>query len=73
MANVNSIGKVVIDLVEKFDKGEHTWAHIESDKKHVLIGMYEDGVVARQLFFMSKAQTKQLANILSMLADTMDE
>lgn len=68
--NNRSIGKAVIDLK---DHNEHIWGQValHSDSQ-LLIGMYEDGKVARHLFFMNKEQVKQLANLLTVLSETMD-
>lgn len=72
MDNEKSIGHVTIELVNtsKHDK-PHKWGQIKSDGRHVLVGMYEDGEVARQLFYMNKANVKQLANVLTMLSETL--
>lgn len=59
MDNEKSIGHVTIELVNtsQHDK-PHKWGQIISDGRHVLVGMYEDGNVARQLFYMNKANVK---------------
>ena len=56
--------RIRIDLI---DKNNHTWGNIIYDSNYTLIGMYEDGKIARQLFVIDKTQLKQLINTLQML------
>lgn len=72
-ANSKDIGDATIELFTQLDGKSYNWAQIQHSKRHVLVGMYEDGKVARSLFYMNKSQVKQLANTLSMLAETMEE
>lgn len=71
----NKIGKIVIELYSPNSDGdEHHWGQIEvSRSSGILIGMYEDGKVARKLFYMDKAQAKQLAQVLTMLSEGMED
>lgn len=57
--------KKTIEL-DLFD-GNHKWAHVEDDGERTLIGMYEDGKVARTLFYIERERLKQLADALIML------
>lgn len=50
-----------IDLVG--DDGV-AWANVEIDNNMALIGMYEDGKIARTLFAIDRDQARQLVKIL---------
>lgn len=72
-SNDKNIGVAVIELHQTFKNDDYIWGQIQYTPQRVLVGMYEDGHVERQLFYMDKAQVKQLANTLSMLAETMED
>lgn len=55
------------------NKDGHAWGHITYDKERTLLGMYEDGKVARELFYMDNNQLKQMAEVLTMLANKTDK
>lgn len=55
------------------NKDGHAWGHITHDKERTLLGMYEDGKVARELFYMDNDQLKQMAEVLTMLANKTDK
>lgn len=75
--NNNGVGKIIIDLFDDnvndfFGDGEkHPWGNIKCASKNILVGMYEDGKVARSLFYMDKQQAEQLGRMLLMLSKTM--
>ncbi len=71
--NDKNLGVVIIELFQPYNNGDYNWGQIQYTPQRVLVGMYEDGHVERQLFYMDKAQVKQLANTLSMLAETMED
>ena len=71
-SNNKNIGVAIIEL-HQINNGDYNWGQIQYTPQRVLVGMYEDGHVERQLFYMDKAQVKQLANTLSMLAETMED
>lgn len=71
--NDKNIGVAIIELFQPHNNGDYNWGQIQYSSKHVLVGMYEDNRIERQLFYMDKAQVKQLANTLSMLAETMED
>lgn len=72
-SNDKNIGVAVIELHRTFNNGDYNWGQIQYTPQRVLVGMYEDGHVERKLFYMDKAQVKQLANTLSMLVETMED
>lgn len=72
-SNGKNIGVAIIELHQTFNNGDYNWGQIQYTPQRVLVGMYEDGHVERQLFYMDKAQAKQLANTLSMLVETMED
>lgn len=45
----------------------HVWANVKHDSISTLIGMYEDGEVARQLFNIDNDRLPQLIQVLQML------
>ncbi len=73
MDSNRNIGMAHIELYQQLGDKDYNWCHIEHNPRTVLVGMYEDGEVARSLFFMNKAQVKQLANTLIMLSETMED
>ena len=44
------------------------WANVEIGNNTALIGMYEDGKIARKLFTIDKDQARQLVKILDAFA-----
>lgn len=48
---------------------DHAWANVEIDDLSCLVGMYEDGKIARRLFLMDREQAAQLAKILNHFAN----
>lgn len=48
---------------------DHAWANVNIDNLYCLVGMYEDGKIARQLFSMNREQAAQLAQILNAFAE----
>lgn len=75
--NNEGVGKINIDLfydnVNNFfgDGEKHPWGNIKCASKNILVGMYEDGKVAKELFMMDKQQAEQLGRMLLMLSKTM--
>lgn len=56
--------KMIIDLLEE----NIPWANIKVADGYILVGMYEDDKVARELFFIDRDKAKQLAKILEAFA-----
>lgn len=50
-----------IDLI---GDGGRPWAQVEIGKNTALVGMYECGAIARQLFTIDREQARQLVKIL---------
>lgn len=44
---------------------DHAWANVEINSDLCLVGMYEDGKIARRLFLMDREQAAQLVKILN--------
>lgn len=57
--------RIIIDLFEK--DALYPWGNIIDTNNRTLIGMYEEGKVARKLFWINKTQLRQLVNTLQML------
>ena len=55
--------RIEIELV----KNDHKWGQIIDDGERTLVGMYEEGKVERQLFYMDREQLRQLVNTLAMM------
>ena len=76
--NNEGVGKIIIDLFDNndndfFGDGEkHPWGNIKCASKYILVGMYEEGKVARSLFYMDKQKAEQLGRMLLMLSKTMN-
>lgn len=47
----------------------HAWANVVVDSESCLVGMYEDGKIARQLFLMDRESAAELAKILNAFAN----
>ena len=52
--------KMIIDLLDE----KIPWANIKVADGYILVGMYEDDKVARELFLIDRDKAKQLAKIL---------
>lgn len=59
-----NIGNIDIDLL---DDRNNAWGKIKCTECGLLIGMYEDGKVAKELFMMDKKQAEQLGKMLLLL------
>ena len=60
-----NIGNIDIDLL---DDRNNAWGKIKCTELRILIGMYEDGKVAKELFMMDKKQAEQLGKMLLLLS-----
>lgn len=60
-----NIGNIDIDLL---DDRNNAWGKIKCTERSLLIGMYEDGKVAKELFMMDKKQVEQLGKMLLLLS-----
>ena len=60
-----NIGNIDIDLL---DDRNNAWGKIKCTESSILIGMYEDGKVAKELFMMDKKQAEQLGKMLLLLS-----
>lgn len=58
--------QIKIELIGDGDT-KNPWCQVIDDKTSTLIGIYEDGKVARQLFLLDRKQLKQLLEVLSMI------
>ena len=55
------------------DNRPYAWANIQGDSRNILIGMYEDGGIARTLFFMDRERAIQLASTILLLFNEKDK
>ena len=60
-----NISNIDIDLL---DDRNNAWGKIKCTESSFLIGMYEDGKVAKELFMMDKKQAEQLGKMLLLLS-----
>lgn len=58
--------QIKIELIGN-DDTKNPWGQVIDDGISTLIGMYEDGKVARQLFLLNRKQLKQLSAVLNMI------
>ena len=58
-----SNNRIEIELIND----EHKWGQIIDDGENTLVGMYENGKVERQLFYIDREQLKQLVITLTMI------
>lgn len=58
--------QIKIELIDNGDT-QNPWGQVIDDGTSTLIGMYENGKVARQLFLLNRKQLKQLSAVLNMI------
>lgn len=59
--------QIKIELIGNGNAPNDPWGQVIDDGTKTLIGMYENGKVARQLFCLDRKQLRQLTAVLNMV------